>query len=140
MRERAHPPRHPAGHIVGITPPRRRPLWHTLVVRRRAALRDQALFGFGVWERLHLLGRGFGFPVGSLVDVRSAIQGHCDPRSYAAFRACARRGRISWPLRLAVAQAIELNSSDGDGSLYVLTDDDDDDDFLRFQGGSVAAV
>ena len=51
-----------------------------------------------------------------------------------------RRARISWPVRLAVAQAIELNSSDGDNSLYVLTDIESDDDLLFFQGGSVAAV
>ena len=49
----AHQYRRSADQFVGLTPPRRRPHWHSLVVRRRAALRDQTLFGFGVWERLH---------------------------------------------------------------------------------------
>ena len=116
----AHQNQHSADQFVGPTPPRQRPHWLSLVVRRRAALRDQTLFGFGVWERLHLLGRGFGFPVGTLVDVRSAIQEFCEAKSFGAFRACAKRGSISWPLR-----PIELDSSSGDGSLYVLSDEEE---------------
>ena len=116
----AHQNQRSADQFVGPTPPRQRPHWLSLVVRRRAALRDQTLFGFDVWERLHLLGRGFGFPVGTLVDVRSAIQEFCEAKSFGAFRACAKRGSISWPLR-----PIEKDSSSGDGSLYVLSDEEE---------------